>query len=180
MRFPVAILVLAAACGGDDDGGDDTGDALVLSSSAIDQDGAFPPEHTCEGLDRSPPLSWSGGPPEAAGYGLMLFDETASLIHWVLWDIPAGVSSLPEDVEKTSEPEEPAGALQSVAYDGATRGWLGPCPPETHDYVIRLYAVDEHPLPGVTLDTSRAMLVDALESAALDSADLRAAYQPQE
>ncbi len=175
-------LVLAAACGGDDDGGDGDGGsgALVLSSSAIDQDGAYPIEHTCEGLDVSPPLEWSGGPDGAAGYGLAMVDTTEGLIHWAMWDIPASVSSVPENIEKTAEPDDPAGAKQTVAYDGATRGWLGPCPPETHDYTIYLYAVEEHPLPELTLESTRLPVVNALENAALATAELRAAYQPQD
>ena len=177
-RFSI-LLVLAAACGGgDDDGGADAA-AMVLSSPDIDQDGAFPIENTCEGADVSPELSWTGGPEGAAGYGIALVDNTQALIHWVIWDIPAGVSSLPANLEKTAEPDDPAGAKQSLAYDGATRGWMGPCPQETHDYTIVLYAVDEHPLPGVDLDTTRVPLVSALEAASLETAELRAAYQPQ-
>jgi Raf kinase inhibitor-like YbhB/YbcL family protein len=185
MRWPCVSLVvtmamaMTAACGGgDDDGGSDGGASLVLTSSEIDQDGAFPIDYTCEGQDVSPPMAWEGGA-GAAGFGVALVDETNGLIHWVLWDIPANVSSLPEGIEKTAEPDEPSGSKQSQAFDGATRGWLGPCPDETHDYLIRLYAVDEHPLPGVTLDTGRVDLLAALESSALAHADLRAAYQPQ-
>jgi Raf kinase inhibitor-like YbhB/YbcL family protein len=180
MRFAILVLVVAA-CGGDDDGGGaDGGGALVLTSPDIEQDGAFPIENTCDGADRSPELSWSGGPEGAAGYGLALVDNSAALIHWVLWDIPASTSSVSAGIEKTAEPDDPSGSKQSLGYDGATRGWLGPCPPETHDYTIYLYAVDEHPLPGVDLDTTRVPLVSALESASIATAELRAAYQPQE
>jgi Raf kinase inhibitor-like YbhB/YbcL family protein len=181
MRFSIVILLaLAAACGGDDDGGGGAdGGALTLTSPDIDQDGAFPIENTCDGADVSPALSWSGGPEGAAGYGIALVDNTEALIHSVIWDIPASASSVPANIEKSSEPDDPAGAKQSLAFDGATRGWLGPCPPETHDYTIYLYAVDEHPLPGVDLDTTRAPLVSALESSSIAMAELRASYQPQ-
>src|SRR5688500_8695594 len=100
--FSVALLALAAACGGDDDGGDGDGDGeMVLTSSDLD-DGAFPIEYTCDGQDLSPPFEWSGAPEGTAGYGLVLIDETSALFHWVIWDIPADVSSLPEGIEKTA------------------------------------------------------------------------------
>lgn len=175
----VFLFALAACGGGDDDGGADAS-VLTLTSPDIEQDGAFPIENTCDGADINPALSWSGGPEGAAGYGIALVDNTEALIHWVIWDIPASDSSVPENIVKTAEPDDPAGSKQSLAFDGATRGWLGPCPPETHDYTIYLYAVDEHPLSGVDLDSTRVPLVSALESASIATAELRASYQPQE
>ena len=75
------------------------------------------------------------------------------------------------------QPAAPSGSKQTLAFDGATRGYLGPCPPSLHHYRFNVYAVGEYPLAGVTLDTSAADLETALVAAALASASLGADYQ---
>jgi Raf kinase inhibitor-like YbhB/YbcL family protein len=75
--------------------------------------------------------------------------------HWVIWDIPAAITSLPENIEHQPKPAMPAGAKQSyvAGLDGFTgAGYLGPCPqavnsPQT--YVFTLYALDVETLPGL-------------------------------
>jgi phosphatidylethanolamine-binding protein (PEBP) family uncharacterized protein len=184
---PWMLLLLATAagaCGGDDDGGaadapDGGASDFVLTSSAFDEGGEIPLRYTCppDGDDLSPPLSWSGGP-AAAGYAVVLTDLSNQLVHSAIWDIPGGVTSLPEGVEKVAEPSTPAGSKQALAYDGETRGYLGPCPPERHTYEFAVHAVDENPLGGLTLDSTRDEVAAVLEDRALDRARLRADFAP--
>lgn len=204
----LAALSATAACGGDDDGdgeaddgasadaGDDDGsdgaDAapdqdgggtlFVLTSSAFEEGGAIPLRHVCAdhgGDDVSPALAWSGGP-DAAGYAVVLTNLSLEegFVHSVLWDVPGDVTELPEDIEKVAEPSEPPGSRQTLAYDGTTRGYRGPCPPEEHTYEFALHALDELPLSGVTLDSSRDEVVEVLTQRALVSTTLTGTFTP--
>src|SRR3989454_12521997 len=63
---------------------------------------AIPIRHTCDGADVSPPLGWSGAPPGTAAFALIADDPDApagTWVHWVLYDVPAATSQLPENVE---------------------------------------------------------------------------------
>ena len=196
------LVSVTAACGGDDDTDDDgadgggaadaapTGDALVdtpdsittlfvLNSSAFSDEGAIPVQHTCEGDNISPPMTWSGGP-VAQGYALVLtdLDFAGGTVHSVLWDIPGDVTSLPEDVERVAEPAEPPGSKQALSLDGATVGYLGPCPPKQHTYEFMLYALGENPLSGVTLDSTRDEVVEVLADQALLTTRLTGTFTP--
>ncbi len=205
--MPLLLAALVAACGGDDDsggdGGDDGGDGageadagepdaqppfdatttlLVLTSTAFEDGAEIPLRHACAehgGEDLSPPLAWSGGP-EVAGWAVVLTDLSIDdgFVHSVIWDIPGDVTSLPEDVEKVAEPAEPAGAKQTLAFDGKTRGYRGPCPPAEHSYEFALVAVRENPLPDVTLDSTRDEVVEALLEQTILSTPLLGTFTP--
>jgi len=204
----VLAASLAACGGDDDDGsGDDGGgdgsdgggeadaavadaqppfDAtttfLVLNSSAFEAGGEIPLRHACAthgGEDLSPALAWSGGP-EAAGYAVVLTDRSIDygFVHSVIWDIPGDVTALPEGVEQVAEPAEPAGARQTLAFDETTRGYRGPCPGEEHMYEFALYALRSNPLPGVTLDSTRDEVIDALTEEMIISTTLTGTFRP--
>ena len=161
---------------------DATSTFLVLTSTAFEDGAAIPLRHACAdhgGDDLSPALTWSGGP-EAAGYAVVLTDRSirGGFVHSVIWDIPGDVASLPEGVDKVAEPAEPAGAKQTLAYDNETRGYRGPCPPEEHSYEFALFALAENPLPGVTLDSTRDEVADALSEQAILSTLLVGTFTP--
>jgi Raf kinase inhibitor-like YbhB/YbcL family protein len=127
-----------------------TTDSIVLESPAFVNGGPIPREHTCDGADRSPPLSWRGGPP-AEEYVLVVVDADAGdFVHWVVVGIPGKVTTVPEG-------QVPPGAREGVNDFGRV-GYGGPCPPagETHRYVFTVYSlrtprVGEVPA-GATLD----------------------------
>jgi phosphatidylethanolamine-binding protein (PEBP) family uncharacterized protein len=91
--------------------------------------------------------------------------------------------ALPEDVDKVFEPPDVPGAKQPLAYDGATRGYLGPCPGSVHTYQFALYPIDVNPLPGVTQSSSRNAVRNALllhvVGGAASAATLTGTYTPQ-
>jgi len=151
--------------------------AFTLTSTGIVEGGAIADLYSCQGTNVSPPLAWSGGP-AAQGYAVVLTDLSNMLIHSAIWDIPASVSSLPENIAKVAEPAVPAGAKQPLAYDNQTRGYLGPCPGSAHMYQFKLYALDVYPLPGVTLSSTRAQVRTALEAHDLATATLTATFTP--
>src|SRR5258708_38487838 len=124
-----------------------------LTSTAFAHEGEIPLIHTCQGQDVSPPLAWSGVPANAKSLVLIVDDPDApdpaapkmTWVHWVLYDIPASATGLPQGV---SPAELPAGTLQGVS-DFKRTGYGGPCPPVgRHPYFPKLYPLDP-PLPDL-------------------------------
>ncbi len=117
-----------------------------LTSPAFAEGGAIPREHTCDGRDASPPLSWSGAPANSASLALVVDDPDAGgFVHWVLFNLTASATgSIPAGYSAS-----PDAAPQGRNGFGRT-GYGGPCPPSgTHHYVFRLLALNAMlPLAG--------------------------------
>jgi phosphatidylethanolamine-binding protein (PEBP) family uncharacterized protein len=61
---------------------------LALTSTAFEDGQAIPRRHTCEGDDLSPPLAWSGQPPETKSFALVADDPDApggTFTHRLAW-----------------------------------------------------------------------------------------------
>src|SRR3989338_5793428 len=116
---------------------------IQVKSSAFQSGGMIPKKYTCDGEDRSPDLSWTGVPSNAASLALISDDPDAPVgtwVHWVLYNLPPNVTSLPENVS-------PIETLENGGVHGMTDfrqlGYGGPCPPSgTHRYYFKLYALD--------------------------------------
>jgi Raf kinase inhibitor-like YbhB/YbcL family protein len=117
--------------------------AITITSTAFKEGGMIPPQYTCDGDDISPPLAWISIPEGTNSLALICDDPDAPVgtwVHWVLFNLPADVTELPEHVlpEKTLE----NGAKQGK-NDFRKIGYGGPCPPGgTHRYYFKLYALD--------------------------------------
>lgn len=113
---------------------------FTLTSAAFAAGGAIPRRQTCDGADVSPPLAWNFAPAATQAYALVVDDPDAPgglWIHWVVYDLPASATSLPEAV-----PPSGSGAPKQGLNDFRRVGWGGPCPPSgTHRYVFTLYAL---------------------------------------
>jgi Raf kinase inhibitor-like YbhB/YbcL family protein len=73
-------------------------------------------------------------------------------VHWVLYNIPADMRSLQEDLPVTGKNVEP-NAIYVGKNSSGKIGYDGPCPPSgTHRYYFKLYALDMTMslLPGAT------------------------------
>ena len=75
-------------------------------------------------------------------------------------------------------PSVPAGAKQTLAYDFATRGYLGPCPDTVHTYEFVLYAVGVATLAGQDDTSSSRMVEGALQRDAVGSTSLQGTWGP--
>src|SRR5580693_9505377 len=102
----------------------------------------------CTGDNISPALSWSGAPKDTKSFALSVYDPDAptgsGFWHWVVFNIPAGVTSLPKNAGDPKASLMPTGAVQS-GNDAGTKGYFGPCPPKgdrPHHYHITVFAVD--------------------------------------
>jgi len=116
-----------------------------LTSPSFAHEGAIPARHTCEGADVSPELAWSPAPSGTRSLALVVDDPDApdpraprmTWVHWVLYDIPATSTSLPEGVVARA-----SGARDGI-NDWHVAGYRGPCPPiGRHRYFFKLYALD--------------------------------------
>jgi hypothetical protein len=175
MRWAVSAIVLTIAAPmsaqqpGAQRGAAPAPPAMVLTVSGF-ADGAdipvkfsqaAPGVATGEGL--SPAISWTNVPPGTQSFFLNMRDmdvsrnkTTDDQAHWVVWNIPASATGLPEGVPKGAKLAN--GAFQFSAtgqmYRGPGAGANGP----KHHYMFELYALD------TTLDVQPA--ADAFESRA--------------
>lgn len=152
---------------------------LELSSAAFEHKGPIPVRHACHGENLSPPLAWNQPPPGTVSYALIMDDPDAVPVagfvwdHWLLFNLPAQVTSLAEGVPQEGELAD--GSRQGENSSNRL-GYAGPCPPggQTHGYVFRLYALD------TTLDlpagASKEEILQAMEGHILAQAELVGMY----
>ena len=144
--------------------------AFRVDSSAFAEGSPIPRDYTADGRDVSPPLSWTGAPAATRSFALVAEDPDAprgNWVHWVLFDVPATVASLPEAVPPRERLE--SGGVQGK-NDFGKLGYGGPAPARgTHRYFFRLYALERvlGLAPGATAaDLRRAMAGAVLAEAA--------------
>ena len=153
---------------------------LTLESPAFAHHGEIPRKHTCQGQDLSVPLAWSGAPPGTKSYALIIDDPDApdpaaprlTWVHWVLYNIPATATALPEGVTAA---QLPPGTLEGT-NDWKRTGYGGPCPPiGRHRYFHKLYALDT--VLGDLGRPKKAALEKAMQGHILAEAVLVGTYQ---
>ena len=128
----------------------------------------------------SPQLEWTGVPEGAKSIALMMdSDESLAKVttHWVIWNIPADATGLPEAVATTTEVLSIGPSTMQGVNDEGTVGYAGPCPAAvtirynrfgekqnpkvTFNYVFRVYALDTELDLGP--ETTRETLLQAME-----------------
>jgi Raf kinase inhibitor-like YbhB/YbcL family protein len=192
------LIVLVASCGGDDsnaqadasiDGpgsGSGSADAsidsptqgvLTLTSPVLTEGGTIMAVNTCAGANTSPQLTWTGNTMNAQSFAIVFTDKSNNLVHWVIYDIPGSATGLPANVEKVYAPTNVAGAHQTLSYQNV-RGYLGPCPPNTHTYEFAVYALSVATLPGASMTTTRAQAVPLIMQNDVAVATLTGTYTP--
>jgi hypothetical protein len=147
-------------------------DSLQLTSSSFETDAAIPAKYTCDGEDVSPALAWNAPPAATKGFALVMDDPDTpnkTVVHWVIYDIPAATRKLPEGVAK--DPKLTDGSLQGKNSHGKM-GYSGPCPPHglVHHYFFKLYALDKS--TGLKAGATKAQLEVAMKGRILGKAQL--------
>ena len=162
-------------------------DTIEVSSTVFSRIRRMPIEYTCTdneyypeagydfryGEDKSPPLAWTGAPEGTVSFALVMDDPDVAAkdtvvggrwVHWVMWNIPADVTELPERLATTTEVASIVPNTRQGVNDYGNIGWSGPCPGENvfaiqgsagrnintaHKYTYTIYALDtELDLPG--------------------------------
>jgi Raf kinase inhibitor-like YbhB/YbcL family protein len=152
------------------------GQRMSLTSSDFSSGQPIPAQFSCEGPGTSPELSWANVPSAAQTLALVVRDPDAAspgFVHWIVYDIPAGTTDIPQAAEATGA--LPSGAREGTNSKGAM-GWTPPCPPSgAHRYQFELFALDSS-IPALTAPTEPA-LISAMRGHILAKADLVGTYQ---
>ena len=155
---------------------------LIIMSPSFMHKGVIPARHTCDGLNISPVLKWTGVPTSTKSLALIVDDPDApnpdaprmTWVHWVAYNIPPDTKGLPET---TAAEGLPPGTLQGL-NDWHHTGYQGPCPPiGKHRYFFKLYALDTL-LPDLKRPAKTA-LEKAMQGHVLARSELIGLYQRQ-
>lgn len=115
--------------------------SLTVTSTAFTANGPIPVDFTCDGAERSPPLTWSAAPSGTQSIAIVVDDPDApggDFVHWVAFNLPATMISFPEGADAAS-----VGGISGTNGFGRP-GYSGPCPPrrEAHRYRFHVRALN--------------------------------------
>ena len=102
---------------------------MRLTSAAFANGDEIPARFTCDGQNLSPPLGWSGAPPETRSFAIVCRDPDAPggvWYHWAAFDIAGTVDGLAEHCRPGST------EMRQAVNDFGKSGYGGPCPPRGH------------------------------------------------
>ena len=135
----------------------------------------------CEGKNISPALKWSGAPSGTKSYAVTVYDPDAPTgsgwWHWVVYNIPASATELPEGAGGADAKGMPAGAAQGRTDFGAP-GFGGACPPpgdKPHRYIFTVYALKTDKI-DVPPDATAALVGFMINANKLGKASFEAKY----
>lgn len=143
--------------------------SMSLSSPAFPANGGIPRTYQIN----SPPLTWSAVE-GAKTYVVTMQDPDAPIgrpfVHWLAWNIPGGVTSLPENG---------LAGLGLGTNDAGGVGYYGPHPPfGTHHYHIKVYALDT--ALSLPASTEFVSLTEAMRGHVLAMGELVATFPPKD
>jgi Raf kinase inhibitor-like YbhB/YbcL family protein len=162
--------------------------AITVSSPTLKEGQPVPRQHTPDGRNDSPALTWSGVP--ATARSLMVFCEDPDVgnpppfVHWVVYNIPSAAKGLPEALPIDPTAPLPAGLAGTVqGTNGFRRAiYRGPAPPpgKPHSYHFVVYALDTT-ITGKpnTPPLSRPELLDMAAGHIVGRGELVATYERQ-
>lgn len=146
-----------------------------LISTAFQQGEPIPRKYSCKGEDISPSLAW-GDPPEGTQSFVLIVDDPdapgGTWIHWIVFNIPAEVRELPEDMPADMKFGGVTASFGANSWGRVEYG--GPCPPSgTHRYFFKLYAMDTVLAlePG-----ARSKVLEAVKEHSLAKAELMGTF----
>src|SRR5438067_3522234 len=98
------------ARGGQRSGGGPPAPAMTLKTTAFPDGGQIPAKYTQAGEQISPALTWTNAPPSTQSFVLHMHDPevarnrtTDDQVHWLVWNIPASATGLPEGVPQGAD-----------------------------------------------------------------------------
>jgi Raf kinase inhibitor-like YbhB/YbcL family protein len=153
------------------------GPPLTMTIGAFADGTDIPAKYTQAGDSTSPSISWTNIPTGTQSFVLHMHDmegarmrTTEDMLHWMVWNIPATVTSLPEGAPMGEK-------LQNGAYQLSARGpvYLGPgagAAGPRHHYTFELFALDTtvDVQPGTDPFETRANILKAIQGHILGKA----------
>ncbi|MFN4918719.1 MAG: YHYH protein [Planctomyces sp.] len=146
---------------------------MKLSSSSVSAAGRLSVDCTCDGKSQSPAVAWENAPEGTKSFVVSLWhtapDQEKS--YWLLYNIPASVKSLPQNVR---------GVGIAGLNDRKERGFDPMCSrgPGVKTYHITVYALSEE-LKLNPASTNRAAVVDAVKNIKLAETTFDFQYERQ-
>jgi Raf kinase inhibitor-like YbhB/YbcL family protein len=142
---------------------------MIIKSNDFEDNQNLDPKFTCDGQDISPHLRWGEAPEGTKSFALSCVDPDApggDFIHWLMINIPATTTELPQGAAL------PPGAVE-IANDFGKTSYGGPCPPSgVHRYVFTVYALDVEKLDNVTKEN----FFQKVNECVIDSAQIIGLY----
>jgi Raf kinase inhibitor-like YbhB/YbcL family protein len=148
----IAVAV-AAQGGGGQRGAAPAGPAMTLTVAGFQDGGQIPVKFSqaaqgvAPGEGFSPAISWTNTPAGTQSFVLNMHDldvarnkTSDDQAHWVVWNIPASATGLPEGVPKGSQ--RPDGSFQVSATGPMYRGPGAAATGPMHHYMFEIYALD--------------------------------------
>ncbi|MBD3234891.1 MAG: YbhB/YbcL family Raf kinase inhibitor-like protein [candidate division Zixibacteria bacterium] len=150
--------------------------ALVIKSDAFEHGEMLPKKYTCDDVDMSPDLKWASIPEGTNSWAIICDDPDApagTWVHWVIYKIPAELTSLPANIPNE---EEVMDGIRQGKNDFGKYGYGGPCPPpgDPHRYFFKLYALDT--MPDWETGLIKAELLEKMEGHIIAEAELMGKY----
>lgn len=119
---------------------------LTVTSNAFGDGGMMPVKYTGKGEDINPPLDLGSISPEAKSIAILMDDLDTPIgifNHWVIWNIPATCTHIPEAISKGEVVESLGNANQGKSQYGGKHYYRGPLPPfGVHRYIFKVYVLD--------------------------------------
>ena len=150
---------------------------MTVSLTAWTDGGRIPLKYTQVGGETSPGVAWSNVPAGTESFVLIFHDldamgrtRTNTIMHWLLWNIPAATTSIPRDLPEGFELED--GTRQISDSGPRYRGPGAMAGGSVHHYVMELYALDTMvdvevvarvPRGTSPADNARASVFEAME-----------------
>lgn len=147
---------------------------FTLSSSAGTNGGTMPADYTCDGAGATLPMTWSNVPAGTKEFALLMTTlpgDGTTKWNWVLYNIPANVTSLAKDSFLVG--------TTGVGSDGPGTVYNPPCSqgPGAKLYTFTLYALSAAPSFNVAANQVNGKTVtDAIAGITLASASLNLNY----
>jgi len=123
------------------------GGTLTVTTPAFQNGGDIPFENTQYRGNVFPGLAWTKGPAGTKSYAVIMQDTGGTMrdgypiLHWTLWNIPAGTTKMDAGMQPTGNP---AGSAYGPNMRGAAQAYTGPRTPPgpKHPYHLQVFALD--------------------------------------
>ncbi len=183
MLIGCAVALGAQGGGAQRAGGQPAAPPMTMAIAAFPDGGQVPVKFSqaapgaAPGEGTSPAITWANVPAGTQSLFLHMHDmevvrnkTTDDQAHWVVWNIPASATGLPEGVPKGAQLSN--GAYQFSATGQVYRGPGAPATGPQHHYMFELYALDTtlDVKPGADAFETRTAIMKAIQGHILGKA----------